>query len=257
MHFRTKLSRLALALCAVISILISRTYAQNQDINQPKIFVNGEAVVYVKPDRIHINFGVETLAPEIATAKVKNNEIVRRALTLFRESGIAEKDIQTDHISIVPHYPSNYPKVELLGYFARNSIAITVNDAARVEDLVSKALGAGVNYVHGVNFQIVDLKKYREEARVAALKAAREKGEKMSAVLGQTIGRPLQINDNSGGVFNSSSSSWGSLNNAAGRAWAQNSVQNMGAGGGEVGETVALGQIAIHASVMVVFELKN
>ena len=222
--------------------------------DRAKISVNGEAVVYVKPDRILINFGVETSAPELTTAKTKNNEIVRRALTLFRESGIAEKDIQTDHLSIEPRYHQNYPKVEFIGYFVRNAMVVTLNDAARIEDLVTKALGAGVNYVHGIDFQTVDLKKYREEARVLALKAAREKAEKMSAVLGQTIGRPLQITDNYANIFGRQSSGWG---NMGGANWSQNAVQNMTAGGGEAGETIALGQIAIRAGVSVIFELKN
>jgi uncharacterized protein YggE len=254
MHFSNNLSRLALALCALTLILSSQAGAQTPNDDRAKISVNGEAIVYVKPDRILINFGVETSDLEIAAAKSKNNNIVRRALTLFRESGIAEKDIQTDHLSIEPRYLQNYPKVEFIGYFVRNAMIITVNDAARIEDLVTKALGAGVNYIHGIDFQSVDLKKYREEARVLALKAAREKAEKMSAVLGQTIGRPLQITDNYANIFGRQSSGWG---NMGGANWSQNAVQNMTAGGGEGGETIALGQIAIRAGVSVIFELKN
>lgn len=254
MQFSTHLSRLALALCAVTLTLTSQVGAQTPNVDQAKISVNGEAVVYVKPDRILINFGVETSAPELTTAKTKNNEIVRRALTLFRESGIAEKDIQTDHLSIEPRYINNYPKSEFLGYFVRNAMVVTLNDAARIEEMVTRALGAGVNYVHGIDFQSVDLKKYREEARVLALKAAREKAEKMSAVLGQTIGRPLQITDNYANIFGRQSSGWG---NMGGANWSQNAVQNMTAGGGEGGETIALGQIAVRAGVSVTFELKN
>jgi uncharacterized protein YggE len=255
MQLSTNLTRLALALCAVTLSLSSRAGAQTSNDDRSKISVNGEAVVYVKPDRILINFGVETSAPELTTAKTKNNEIVRRALTLFRESGIAEKDIQTDHLSIEPRYIQNYPRVEFIGYFVRNAMVITLNDAARIEDLVTKALGAGVNYVHGIDFQTVDLKKYREEARVMALKAAREKAEKMSAVLGQTIGRPLQIIDNYANIFGQSSSSWGNMRAIAGNS--QNYIQNTAQGGGEGGETIALGQIAIRAGVSVIFELKN
>lgn len=41
-----------------------------------------------------------------------------------------------------------------------------------------------MNYIHGVNFQRTDSKKCREQANVLALKAAKEKMEKIAGVLG-------------------------------------------------------------------------
>jgi uncharacterized protein YggE len=42
--------------------------------DRPKITVNGEAVVNVKPDKIVLTFGIETWNADIMTAKKKNNE---------------------------------------------------------------------------------------------------------------------------------------------------------------------------------------
>ena len=57
------------------------------------------------------------------------------------------------------------------GYTVRNMFVVTLNDA-RVETLISKALESGVNYLLGVEFQTSELKKYRDEARELAVRAA-------------------------------------------------------------------------------------
>ncbi len=64
-----------------------------------------------------------------------------------------------------------------------------------MEELVTKVLQAGVNYVHGIDFQTTEFKKYREQARNLALRAAKEKAEMMAGVLGQSAGAPIQINE--------------------------------------------------------------
>jgi uncharacterized protein len=223
-----------------------------------KITVNGEAVVYVKPDRILISLGVETQDKEILVAKQKNNDSVARVLAVIKESGVPAKEIQTDHLSIEPRYRDSYTKADFLFYNVRNTLAVTLDDPSRVESLVTKALQAGVNHIHGIDFQTSQFKKYREQAREMALVAAKEKAEKMAAVLGQSIGEPLSISESGSGTswyYNSSWSGWG-YGRSSGMS--QNVAQDMRGGGGS-GETegIALGKISIRAGVAVTFALKH
>ena len=60
---------------------------------------------------------------------------------------------------------------------------------------MTNVLAAGVTNIHGIDFQTTEIKKYREQARELALKAAKEKAEKMAAVLGTIDRRPLQISE--------------------------------------------------------------
>ena len=85
-----------------------------------------------------------------------------------------------------------------IGYVARNLFVVTLSDPAKVEPLISNMLEVGVNHVNGVEFQTTQFKHYRESARKLALTAAKEKAEKMAAVLDCTIGKPLSINENAG-----------------------------------------------------------
>jgi uncharacterized protein YggE len=85
-----------------------------------------------------------------------------------------------------------------------------------------------------------------------ALKAAKEKGEKMSAVLGQKIGKPIQINENytRSGWYGG----WGGGRSSGMSQQVVNAISDVG-GDGEISESVALGMLGIGASVTVTFEL--
>ena len=76
--------------------------------DRPKISFNGEAVVYVKPDKIVVTFGIQTLDKDIQQAKKLNNDILKKAVAAIKEGGVPEKEIQTDHLSIEPRYDDRY-----------------------------------------------------------------------------------------------------------------------------------------------------
>lgn len=227
-------------------------------VDRPKITVNGEAVVKVQPDQIIITFGIETWNKNIMFAKQENNEIMKKAIVVIKEAGIQDKDMQTDHLSIEPRYVNNYEKRNFIGYFVRNTLVVTIAEPDKVEDLVTGVLQSGVNYIHNIDFQTTEFKKYREQARELALNAAKEKAEKMAGALGQRIGDPIQINEGYGGSnwwYYSSWNGWGYGNRS--NYMSQNIMQNIESGTGEISETIALGKISIKANVNVTFELKN
>ena len=67
---------------------------------QPRITVNGEAVVYAQPDKVTVNFGVETWDNSIAAAKKKNNDVMKHTFAAIRDLGVENKDVQTDYLNI-------------------------------------------------------------------------------------------------------------------------------------------------------------
>jgi len=161
---------------------------------------------------------------------------------------VPDKEVQTDYLSIEPRYKNDYQKKSFLGYFVQNSMAVTLTAPGKVDELVSKLLQTGIESIDGIDFQTTEFKKYREQARELALKAAKEKAGKMAAVLGQTIGAPIQISEGYGGW-----SGW----RPSRQAMSQNVVQEVPDGGGEIPGTIALGKISIRANVTVSFELKQ
>jgi uncharacterized protein YggE len=225
-------------------------YAQTPGYDdRPKISVTGEAAVYVKPDKVVIRFGIESNNNDIMVAKQRNAAALKKALAAVREGGVAEKDIQTDYLSVEPRWDTDREGTRrFLGYFTTSRVEVTVRKIEKLEDLTTRLLQAGVNYIYGIEFQTTRLKEYREQARELALRAAKEKAEKMAKVLGQSVGAPLDISENGYVPWYAGSS----FNNAQVQVASDN---NRGAG--EPAETVALGKIAIRAVVSVTFQLKR
>ena len=250
----------AIILTAVVTVAtLCPVWAQQSQMydDRPKITVNGEAVVNVRPDKIILTFGIETSDADIMAAKQKNIDILKKAVAAIKETGIPEKEIQTDYLSVEPRYKHEYSREDFMGYFVRNSFVVTLTETAKIDELVTKVLQSGVNYIHGVDFQTTEFKKYREQARELALKAAKEKADKMAAVLGQSIAAPLQINENYSGSPWWYYSSWSSWGHGSSQGISQNVIQNIAGGSGEISDTIALGKISIRANVAVTFELKK
>lgn len=248
-----------LAHVACLTMLLTTTSLLAQPVRgeeRPRITVSGESVVYVQPDKILVTLGIETWSKEVQIAKQENNEIQQRAMAAIKECGVPAKDIQTDHLSIEPRYRgNNYTKDDFIAFFVRNSLVVTLNKTERLEELITKVLDAGVTHIHGIDFQTTEFKRHRERARELALLAAKEKAEKMTAVLGQKIGMPLQITDSgSPSWYYSSWSGWGYGRQGG---MSQNAVQNIAGDGPAASETVALGKIGIRANVQVVFALQE
>jgi uncharacterized protein YggE len=253
-HFFT----LVLCLSALFVLLIGAAPAAAQsgvpaDYAAPRLItVTGEAQVKVAPDEVVLTLGVETSDRQLRQAKSQNDENVRKVIAAARALGIEDKAIQTDHISIEPRYRSSYEQRDFIGYFVRQTIAVTLTDVSQFEDLLTGVLDAGANYVHGIQFRTTELRKYRDEARALAIRAAREKAAALAGELDQAIGKPWSIREEQSGWSSPYNAWWG----GSGMAMTQNVVQDMGGTTVTPDDSIALGQISVTARVSVSFELE-
>jgi uncharacterized protein YggE len=219
------------------------------------ITVTGDAEVRVVPDEVILTLGVETWDKNLEVAKGQNDKIVAKVLALATDHGIAAEHVQTDYVSIEPRYRNGYYEDrDFIGFFVHKNIVLTLRDLTRFEDLLASALGAGVNYVHGIQFRTTELRKHRDEARALAIHAAQEKATALAGELDQQVGDPHTILEEQSNWFSGYNAWWGSR---FGAGMAQNVIQEM-SGSALAGESsVAPGQISVNARVSVTFELTD
>jgi uncharacterized protein len=235
---------LAGAICGVSA------HGQFGDPAQRMITVTGDAEIKVPPDRALVTLGVETRNRDLAVAKSRNDLAVRQVIEAARGLGIDAADIQTDYIQVEIRYNSDVQTV-VDHYVVQKAMAITIRDVAKFEALLSAALGAGANHVHDVEFFTSELRKYRDQARALAIKAAQEKARDMAAVAGlHASEKPLGISGYSYG-----GGSWYGRWHGRSGMMAQNVVQTMGNSAAPEG-TIALGKISVTASVSLTFRLE-
>ncbi len=250
-----KVKPINLVAVALILIFLLAAWTENQPASQsPRLItVTGDADVRVGPDEVILTLGIETWDEDLKTAKNQNDERVRQVLALVKSYGVQSQHIKTDHISIEPRYHDNYEKRGFIGFFARKTIVITLKDISKFEDLLTDVLDGGVNYVHGVQFRTTELRKYKDEARALAIKAAQEKAIALAGELGQEVGQPQVIREVQGGWWSGYNAWWGSR---WGGGMAQNVVQEVGGGSMAAEDSMAPGQITVNAKVTVSFELE-
>jgi uncharacterized protein YggE len=217
------------------------------------ISVSGEAVLKVAPDEVLITLGVETYHKYLNAAKQDNDARVQRAIQLCERFGIESKYIQTDFISIEPHYRDGYWREVIEGYYVRKSIVVTLRDLTVFDRFLTEVLDEGVNYVHGIEFRTIELRDYRDQARALAVNAAKEKAMAMAGELGLGVGNPQSIREEGISWWSGYGSSWWGYRNGS---LSQNVVQNMGDLPVELSGAIAPGQIAIRALVSITFYLK-
>jgi uncharacterized protein YggE len=252
---KTITSILTAAAIIILVLVLPAQAGSPPETSEPRLItVTGDAEVRVVPDEVILTLGVETWDEDLATAKKRNDARVKKVLAAAEKHGVEARHIKTDYISIEPRYHDNYEKGEFIGYFVRKTIVITLRDISKFEDLLTDALlDAGANYVHGVRFRTTELRKHRDQARVLAIKAAKEKAEALSKELGQKVGKPHAIREEYAGWWSWYNAWWGSRWSGG---MAQNVIQDVGEIPSAAEGNISPGQIAVSAKVTVSFELE-
>jgi uncharacterized protein YggE len=189
--------------------------------------------------------------------QAKNSTTINQVTKALKTLGIESKDIATDWYTIEPLY-QDYDSLSIKGYRIYNVIAITLRDVKKTNDVIIAAMQAGANQVVNVEFYTSELRKYRDQAREMAMKAAAEKAQALAHAAGAETGCVLNINENTSSYFNGWGWWYGSASSQ--NLWTQNVMQNAAptAGGTPTLDDgpVSLGQISVKAEVGVTFGLK-
>jgi uncharacterized protein YggE len=217
------------------------------------VHVTGTAVVNVVPDRVLIQLGVVSTDTSPERVLATNTEAIQHVIDAVRELGVPDKGIATDRYIIRPVY-DDYDSLMPTGYRIDNMVAITLEDVDKTSEVIMAALKAGANQMQDVQFYTSQLRRYRDQAREMAMKAAREKAEALVKTGGAQLGCLMEINENSWSSYYGSW--WGGRERAM---WTQNVVQNAPAGDQSLSDEVpiSVGQIAVRAEVTAKFSLKS
>jgi uncharacterized protein YggE len=211
---------------------------------------SGESVVYVVPDEAVVRFGIESFNSDLDKSKSENDQASARLIKSIKALGIEEKDIQADTLQVELKYRDGaHPTQGIEGYYSRRSYSVTLKDIKLLEKLTDTVLKNGANQLMGFEYRTSELRKHRDAARKMAIKACREKAEALAGELGCKVGAPRTISETSYGYYGNAYR-WGGNNYMM-----QNSMQVAPGGGGEGGETMPLGQMGVHATVSVTFDL--
>lgn len=231
------------------AVLCANSIAQEKCEEQIRYFtISGTAEVRVKPDRVTMLVGIAERSADLSASKNKMGEVIKSIIAYSKKKGIEEKNIQTSHIEINPNYSYDNDDYTLrLTYYDVNQLlSIILNDVNLYNQFIYDLLDMGVNTVRDIQFTSSEMRKYRDQTRLQAIQAAKEKAQLLADATGIKLGPIVNVSEDNyvypvyrGGMM-------------------ANSSQNISfdSGGGEADEGgAAAGMIPIKTTITLTYQL--
>jgi uncharacterized protein len=145
----------------------------------------------VRPDMATFSAGIETFGATGAAASQANEIKMKAIVEALEKQGVAEKDIQTQSISInrIDWGPKKGQ------YQATNQVSVRVRNVDKASEAIGAVTAAKANILSGPTLTQSDPEKAKLSAYGNAYKAARARAEAYAEAAGMRISRVLAIKD--------------------------------------------------------------
>jgi uncharacterized protein YggE len=158
------------------------------------ITVSGSGKVTIVPDVARISLGVTVTKPSVKAVREAGAQAMNDIIAAVKALGVDEKDVQTTNLSLYPQYATGSSS-KIVGYQISEQITVTVRDLDKAGDVVDAAAAKGANNVNGISFESGDPVKAQNDARAAAVAAARVSAQAMAAAGNVSLGGVISITD--------------------------------------------------------------
>lgn len=163
-----------------------------------ELAVVGEGKVEAVPDTAYVDAGITIdKASSVDEAQKKINDTNNKIIADLKAIGIQKTDIKTSNYSISPNYNYVNNENKLEGYNGNATITIKVRDPQMASKVIEAVTTAGANQIQGSRFVVDKPELYREEARNAAIKNAKDQAAKIAKDLGIKLGKITNIVESS------------------------------------------------------------
>ena len=160
------------------------------------VTVTGEATVSVAPDTSIIRLGVTSQGKTAREANDANAKQMTAVIAALKGAGIADRDVQTSHLSIQPQYDTSRPgAARLTGFQATNQVTVKIHTIDKLPDILDKAIGAGANEMSCIEFMVTERSKLLDQARAQAMADARRKAEIYAQAADAKVGHVVAITE--------------------------------------------------------------
>jgi uncharacterized protein YggE len=168
---------------------------------QEGIWVSGEGKVYATPDIALITLGIESKETSVAEAQTKAADAMDRVVAALKDSGIDEKDIQTQYFSIqeVTKWEDKTQENTVIGYQVTNTVTAKVRKVAQAGTIIDAVVAAGgdLTRINNISFTVDDPTPYYTQAREKAATYAKAKANQLAELAGVELGEVIYVSESS------------------------------------------------------------
>ncbi len=171
--------------------------------------VNAEGSSTAEPDLAMFSAGVTTQGSTASAALAENSTKMTQVIAALKRAGIAERDIQTSNLNLNPVYapPKRLPDGSvqdqgqvIIGYQVTNQVSVKQRKLADYGKVLDALVSAGANQVNGPTFMLAKPEAAQDEARSAAMKAARTRAQLYAQAAGLRVIGIVSISESGGAM---------------------------------------------------------
>lgn len=167
-------------------------YAQNVDTRR-KIEVSGSAEAEVTPDIIYVGISLKEFFRDNANKKkVEIEELERQLQKAVLDAGIPKENFTINNIS---SYNYAFEKKKNPEFLARKQYRIKVTDLNKFNQILSAVEPRGVEYTNIESYDYSKMESLKQELKIRALKAAKDKALYLAGALDDKVGDALDIQE--------------------------------------------------------------
>jgi len=190
-----KLSLRAISIIGLCTLSLALSGCSGKSNKTTKVTVAGEATSRVEPDTATLTISVVTQSGQALTAQQENAR-KSKAVADAVKAKAATAEIKTSDYTLQPQYDYRDNKLpKIIGYNARNSVIVTMNDLQGVGAVIDAASQAGANSIDGISFTLKQTSPARGQALADATQQAMNKATSIAQALGGHVSRVVEENE--------------------------------------------------------------
>jgi uncharacterized protein YggE len=192
-----------IAAILLVSVLLAGCQASGSTVvtasQQTGISVSGQGIIYVTPDIVNIQLGIQTQAKTVADAQSQAAAAMNNVMTALTANNVAKADIQTQNYNIqqITTYDNLKQQSVPAGYEVINYVNVKVRDITKAGTIIDAVTTAGgdLTRVNSVQFALNDPTSENNQARDKAMADAKATASQLASDAGVKLGNPISISE--------------------------------------------------------------
>ena len=156
-------------------------------VNAPTVSTEGRASLKVAPDLAWITVTAESRALRTADAQKQNAIAIDGVRASLKKAAVPDEAVKTRSYSVEPQMQYTDGKAKVIGYVARQSLDVRIDDLARLGAVIDAAGGSGATAISDIRYDV----KGRAAIETRLLSDAVKDGMQRAAAMASGAGKEV------------------------------------------------------------------
>lgn len=163
--------------------------------NGPHITITGSGEIQAKPDSAVLSLQVRAEKDTSLAAKAVVDARVNKLLAGLERFGVSESDISASSLSTEQNIQYNRDgENKVIGYRARRTLTVTLNDLSQLNDFMDFALSVEINEINNIRLTASNADELNAQALAAAVENAKQQAGHLAKSFNAELGSVYSIN---------------------------------------------------------------